>query len=303
MLLYPISFAHGPFNMQEQYDSAGASVPAKWQDTVIVDRRRIRSGYRDLRSPYHLAQGGSGGRVHKGFTAIELSGRILVPDASQPASLSDRERAFLAAFDPDLCYRDSPTTDGVYAFDFTEPTTLTGIYTNGRIPLRYYARPADKPIVDETHSEAGVRPFQVALLCPDPRMYEQAETTLVLSPGTPSGDVVNNGTVRAPLKVTIVVSGAGNAAFTITRSGVAFVIDLTGLVASDIITIVMETCGPYGRGKYVTKTTGGVTTEVFSRKTSSPSTWLDAPVGTTSFAISNHTNVTSCTLAWRSARA
>jgi hypothetical protein len=151
----------------------------------------------------------------------------------------------------------------------------------------------------EDLSDRSARKFAMSLIAADPRQFEQTEQTLSLTPASTPGDVVNRGTVPAPMKATITMSGAGHVLFTITRSGVAFILDLSGTVNGDVVVVIFETSGPYGRGKLITK--NGV--ESFALKASSPSTWLDAPVGTTSFAISNHTNVTSCVLAWRSARA
>jgi hypothetical protein len=95
------------------------------------------------------------------------------------------------------------------------------------------------------------------------------------------------------------MAGAGASNFTITRGGVSFVLNLSTVTTGQTVAVIMETCGPWGRGRYITK----VGVEAFSLKTSTAATWLDAPVGTTSFVMSNHTNVTSCTLNWYSARA
>jgi hypothetical protein len=299
MLQARASYGHNGFVFGEHYDAAGVVDYTKVNDTVVIDEREIDTGFRDLRDPYHLTTGGALGRVHKNFTTIRMSGRILVPDASQQASLSDRERALLAAFDPALCYRDSPTTEGAYSFDFAERTLDTTTYPTGLISLRYYARPVARPRTDETLKDRTVRAFACGLIAPDPRCYEQTEQTLSLTPGAPSGNVVNRGTVPAPLKATITMSGAGHASFTITRSGVAFILNLSTMVNLDVVVVLFETSGPYGLGKRITKNGASA----FGLKTSSPSTWLDAPVGTTSFAITNTTNVTSCVLAWHSARA
>jgi len=296
------TYAHNTFVFNEHYNTNGTVDYSKINNTVLIDQRSIDVGYRDLRDPYHLTTGGALGRVHKNFTTIRLSGRILVPDATQVATASDRERAMLAAFDPALCYRDSPSTEGAYAFDFSEPTTDTATYATGLIPLRYYARPAARPRTTETLNDGTVRGFDVALIAADPLAYEQTEQTLVMATSgtiTSPGNVVNRGTVPAPMKATIVMSGAGHASFTITRGGVSFVLNLSGTVNNDIITVYFDTCGAYGDGKRVTK--NGVS--AFALKTSAPSTWLDAPVGTTSFAITNTTNIWHFTLAWRSARA
>jgi hypothetical protein len=293
------TFGHNSFVLNEHFDAAGVVDRSKVNDTVVIDEREIDTGFRDLRDPYHLTTGGALGRVHKNFTTVKLSGRILVPNASPFTTMGDRERAMLAAFDPALCYRDSPTTEGAYAFDFAEPTTDTATYPTGLISMRYYARPAARPKVTEQLNDGTYRKFALGLIAADPRAYEQTEQTLVLSPGTASGNVVNRGTVPSALKATIVMAGAGSATFTITRSGVAFILNLSTMVNTDTVVVLFETSGPYGTGKLITKNGASA----FSLKTSAPSTWLDAPVGTTSFAISNTTNVTSCTLAWRSARA
>lgn len=293
MLLLPASYGHGPFAFNAHLDAAGAAVKSAVHTTVTIDERSINTAYRDVRDPYHLAQGGVLGRIHKNFTTLQLAGRIMAPDRTQPGSLSDREREMLAAFDPYLCLRDSPSTDGAYPFDFVE-MQASGVL----LPLRYYARPLDRPRIKESVADNGVRMYALGLVAPDPRVYEQTEQTLVLTSGTPSGNIVNNGTVPGPLKATIVMSGAGAANFRITRAGVIFQMNLAGLAAGTVV-VLFETCGPYGAGKSITRS--GVS--IFSVKTSDASTWLDAPVGTTAASITNLTGITSVTLAWYSARA
>jgi hypothetical protein len=300
MLRFPASFAHGAYAFNQHLNTDGSiKQDGSVNDAVLLDWRRIQPTYRDLRDPLHLAQGGQLGRVHKGMTLISLRGRIEVPDASQQRSLGDRERALKAAFDPYLCYRDSPLTDGAYAFDFTEETADTVTYANGRMLSRYYCRPTAQPSLEELVRDGASRPFSLALIAGDPRMYEQTEQTLVLTPGSPSGNVVNRGTTPAPLKMTIVMTGAGNAGFAITRGGVSFGLNLAGISGSNTFVVIMETCGPYGAGRTVTM--NGV--NAFSRKNSGPSTWLDAPVGSSNFSINDSTGITSITLAWYSARA
>lgn len=289
MLRFPALYAHNTFSFNSHLDAAGASDETAVHSTVTIDERSINTMYRDARDPYHLTQGGTLGRIHKNFTTIQIGGRIQAPDATQPGSLGDREREMMAAFDPALCLRDSPTTNGAYQLTFTENTA------SGTQALQYWCRPGDRPRVSENIGDGGWRRYALALIAPDPRAYAQTETTLALTIGAPSGNVVNSGTVPAPIKVTIVTSGAGSASFSLTRAGVTFVIDLSG--AAGTYVIVMETCAPYGTGRSITKS--GVS--VFSLKTSDASTWLDAPVGTTSFAIANTANVTSCTIATYSA--
>lgn len=298
MRLHPATFGHNSFAFNAQYAADGSAVPGFAQNTVTIDRRETSPMYREGRDAYHLTTGGALGRAHKGFNLLRLNGRILVPNTTQQETLADTERAMRAAFDPDLCYRDSPSTDGAYAFDFIEKTADTATYPTGRIPLRYYCRPMGQPVVVEELGQNLLK-YALGLIAADPRAYEQTEQTLSLTPGAPSGNIVNRGTSPGPLRVTITMAGAGNAAFTLTVGGIAFILNLSTTTNGQVIVVTMETCGPYGAGRKITK--AGV--DAFSLKTSSPSTWLTAPVGTTSAAITNTTNVTTCVLGWYSARA
>jgi len=299
MLGFPVTFGHGSFTFNEHLDAAGAVDTTKVHNTVVLDRARWIPNYRDLRDPYHLAQGGALGRVHKGVLALVAEGRIEVPNATQLASMSDKVRAMRAAFDPYQAYLDSTVTDGAYPLDYTERTTDTATYPTGRILLMRYMRPNLQPTFEERLTDRTQQPWSVVLIAADPREYEQTEQTLALTIGSPSGNVVNRGTTPAPVKVTIVMSGAGASNFTITRGGVAFILDLSTMIASDSVVVVMETSAPYGAGRRITKNG----TDAFSLKTSAVNTWLDGPVGTTDFTITNTTGITSCTLAWHSARA
>ena len=300
MLTHPATFAHGTFTFNAHRNADGTPNAASLSDTVTIDNRTIDPSFRDGRDAYHLGTGGSLGRVHKGMKLIRLDGRIIGPLATQEASVADRERAMLAAFDPELCYRDSPSTDGAYAFDFSEPTTDTTTYPTGRIPSRYYVRPMGSPQMSERIGDGGVRRYAMGLIAADPRCYEQTEQTDVMTPGDPWGSTLNRGTVPAPLKVTILMAGAGSNDFQLDNGmGTTLHLDLTTTSAGQSVVLVMETCGPYGRGRYITKAGA----EAFSLKTSAATTWLYVPVGSKVWVIVNHTNVTSCTLSWYSARA
>ncbi len=299
MLGFPASWTHRGFAFNAHLYADGTPDEAYVHATVTIDERRILTGYRDLREPLHLAQGGTLGRVHKNMTLIQLVGRIQVADATQAASISDRERELLVAFDPYLCYLDSPSTDGAYALDFSEATLDTTNYPSGIVLLRYYCRPTERPLMSEHLNERGWRNYSLALVAPDPRCYEQSSGSLVLTPGSPSGNIINRGSVPGPLRATILMAGSGAANFTITVGGVALVLNLAGLAAGQTCVVTMETCGPYGRGRRVVAPAG---TEAFSRKTSGAATWLTAPAGTTAASIANTTNVASCTLEWKHSR-
>jgi hypothetical protein len=296
------TWGHGSLVLGEHWNTDGTIDITKVKDTVVLDDRISDPAFRDVRDPYHLATGGALGSIHKGMAFYRLRGRILVPDASQQARLSDRERQLRAAFDPDLCFYDSPATDGAYTFDWDEITADTATYTNGRIPQRIYARPAGQPQLIETIRDGAVRPFALGLIAPDPRIYEQTEQTISLTPGSPSQTATNRGTVPTPWKATITMSGAGSSTFSIERTGdgrSALVLDLSGMVNNDVIVVIGETSGPYGRGRRITKNGA----ENFALKTSLADTWFTLPAGGNTVVIANHTNVTSCVFAWRSARA
>jgi hypothetical protein len=301
VLRYPVSFAHGPFSFNEHINADGTIDRTKVQNTVLLDsREQPLAEFRDGREALHLATGGALGRAHKGLLYVPLRGRILVPNATQQAKLADRERAMRAAFDPSKCYIDSPTTDGAYALDFTEPTTDTANFANGRMPLRYYCRPVGHPRIGETLADGATRPFALNLVAADPRTFAQTERTQALALGGATTVIAAKGTVRAPLKVTIVMSGAGSTAFILREQSLFdFVLNLSGTVNLDSIVVIFETCGPYGRGKLITK--NGV--ENFALKTSSPATWMHMAPGNTTWSVpdggaAGTTNVTSVTLAW-----
>lgn len=289
MLRSRVTYGHKSLILNEHYTTATppAVDTSKLTDTVIIDRLIVRPQYRDVREALHLGVGGTAGRVHKGMLMLSMAGRILTPAGSQESKLTDRELALRLALDPYECLRDSPSTDGVYALDWQAPTTDWVNYASGWMALRRYVRPLSQPETMEAANDAAARSWSCALAAPDPRLYEQTLQSSTGAPGTRS--LTNKGTVPAPLRVTLTMSGAGASNFTITRSGVSFVLDLSGMVNADVVVVVMETCGPFGRGRLITKNG----TEAFSLKTSGATTWLDVPVGATSFTVANTTNVSN----------
>jgi len=269
----------------------------KVKDTIAVDRVVIRPRFRDTREALHLAQGGTGGRVHKGMLEMQAQGRVLVPDISQMASLEDRERALRLAFDPYECYRDSPATDGCYALSWLEPTLDTTNYPTGWMAVTRYVRPVAQPETQWSINDQSYRSWAVGLVAPDPRLYDTGSTSHTVS-GAGVATIINKGSIAGPLRVTITMAEAGASNFTITRSGVSFVLNLSGCVALDSIMVNMETCGPFGAGRSILR--NGI--PAFSLKTSGPTSWLDVPAGTTSFTQVNTTGVTSVLYEWAHAR-
>ena len=296
-----VTWGHKSFAINEHYTAANPPVLdiTKVNDEVTIDKFLVRPDYRDTRDALHLGQGGTAGRVHKGFLTLSMMGRILVPNASQTATLADKETALRLAFDPYECYRDSPTTEGVHALDWYEPTTDTTNYTTGWIAVRRYGRPMAQPETVWSKEDRSNRQWAVGLACPDPRLYEQTVAQTTVTTPFASTNLVNKGTIAAPLRATITMSGAGASNFTITRGGVSFIVDLSGMAAAGVLIATMETCGPFGRGRRITKNA----VEAFNLKTSGPTTWLDVPAGTTAFTFANTTGITSILLEFYHARA
>lgn len=290
MLGAQVTWGHGPLVLNEHLSTSGVLDPSKVNDTIVLDRVVPQEQFRSMAEAYHLATGGALGRVHRGMAVWRIEGRIEVPDATQSARLADRRRQVRAAFDPALCLRDSPDTEGAYALSFYEPTADLVNWPTGFMPLRVYGRPLGDPLLPEVIDERGSQQFAVDLLLPDPRVYAQSENTVLLTPSSPTGNLVNPGTATAPVRLTITMAGAGAATFTISRGGVAFGLDLSGALANDVFVVVMETCAPYGRGRLILKNGA----DAFRLKTSAANTWLDAPAGTTTFTIANTLGITSC---------
>jgi hypothetical protein len=230
---------------------------------------------------------------------MQAQGRILVPNATQAASLEDREKALRLAFDPYECYRDSPTTDGVWALDWMEPTLDTTNYPTGWMGLRRFVRPVRQPETEWSINDAANRRWSVILESPDPRCYDSTYGyATVLTPFS-STNLTNRGTIAGPLRVTITMAGAGSSDFRISRPGGGyFGMNLSTTALNDVIEVTHETCGPWGVGRKITKNG----TDAFALKTSAAATWLEVPVGTTAFTHTNPTNVTSILYSWGHAR-
>jgi len=293
------TYAHKSLVLNEHYSGDPPVFDrTKAQDHIGIDRIIVRPQYRDTHEALHLAQGGTAGRVHKGMLLMQAQGRILVPDATQMASMEDREKTLRLAFDPYECYRDSPTTDGCYALSWLEPTLDTTNYPTGWMNVSRYVRPTAQPETQWSINDQSFRSWSVGLVAPDPRLYDTVLASAVSWAGLPTVNLVNHGTIPSPLRVTITMSGAGGAGFTITRSGVAFGIDLSGMANLDVVVVIMETCGLFGIGRSVKKNGAAA----FALKTSGATTWLDVPAGTTAFAISDGTNITSVLYEWGHAR-
>ena len=295
------TYAHKSLVLNEHYSGDPPVFDrTKAQDHIGIDRIIVRPQYRDTHEALHLAQGGTAGRVHKGMLLMQAQGRILVPDATQLASLEDREKTLRLAFDPYECYRDSPTTDGCYALSWLEPTLDTTNYPTGWMNVTRYVRPTAQPETQWSINDQSYRPWSVGLVAPDPRLYDTVlASTTFTAPGASSyAWLDNHGTIPSPARITITMTGAGSSSFTVARSGTSFVLDLSTMVNLDVVVVIMESCGLFGIGKSVKKNGAAA----FALKTSGATTWLDVPAGSTQFGVFNGTNVSSVLIEWGHAR-
>jgi len=294
------TYAHKTLVLNEHYSGDPPVFDrTKAQDHIGIDRLVIRPQYRDTREALHLAQGGTAGRVHKGMLSMQAQGRIIVPNVSQLASLEDREKALRLAFDPYECYRDSPTTDGCYALSWLEPTLDTTNYPTGWMNVTRYVRPVAQPETQWTINDQSYRRWSVGLVAPDPRLYDTALGSALVTGGAWTASVVNRGTIPGPMRVTITMAAAGSATWFFMPAGVPTLeLNLSGMVNNDVVVVVMETCGPFGIGRSIKKNGA----PAFGLKISGPTTWLTAPVGTTTFSISDATGISSILYEWGHAR-
>lgn len=298
------TWAHNTYYFNEDRKADGTTDQTLAGDSATLLVVKRVPNFRSQRDVYHLIQGGSPGRILKGLLGLQLSGIIKVtpmsdiPAANLTGALNDREALLRAAFDPSLCDHDSPTTFGVYTFDWYEATNDLTNYATGFIPLRAWCRPESGVEITDRIDDQDSRAFGITLVCFDPRVYEQTEVALSLTPAAPSGALVNRGNSPSPLAAVITMGGAGSATFTITRGATTFILNLSACTAGQAVTVVFENCAPYGKRTILLGTA-----ETFSLKVTPVSpTWMDVAPGSNTFSISNTTNVTSCLLGTYSAR-
>jgi len=213
---------------------------------------------------------------------------LVVPATKSIAALHDAIEALNAAFDPiNAQNADSSTEDkGFIAYTFDVPTTDTANYASGLIPMQVYAKALQLPVLRTTKFEGHTCRFALVLQVVDPRRYLQTNSSVTAASGT-----LPNTLAKYPsdLTYTVVTSGAGSAAHTITNSttGEALVIDLSSGAGTYVV--------DFARHK-ITK--NGAT---FDSAYVSGTYWRVRKGVADSYAITNNANVTSQTLAWRRA--
>jgi hypothetical protein len=167
---------------------------------------------------------------------VYLGGRRVVIDAgvfgSTIAHGWDQLQAFQRAFHPRIAYNADTANLGFIAFKFRQPTTSTGIYAGGFIPLQLYLRPT-RPVqyVVDRASTGGVGGKGIAfrahaeLVARDPRKYVQTATTLAIT--TSAQTVVTRGDYPTFGIVTWSQTATGAAAFQIVVNSASLSINLS----------------------------------------------------------------------------
>jgi len=250
----------------------------------IVEVNAVRSETL-VQSAREIREYESGLEVYAAFNhgkRLTLQGVIR---AATHGALYDRIEQVAAAFDPDAVSRDNPDNFGFLPLDFSVPTADAENFANGLMPCRYYVR-AEQAFEPPVSQYSGlVVPYILPLLAADSRRYLQSTSQL-----TGSGAADNSiATVWSWPTLTIAMTGAGNAAFTIANAEAAgsLVLDLSGRVNGESVAVDME--------RRSIKVNGVDTPSLYV----SGDFWHIEP-GINTITVTNGTNA-SPTLTWRSA--
>jgi len=254
-----------------------------------LDTSRVSvQDYRELRQ---FLEGAEPNEAYEGVRALNAIGRIIAPDYG---TLEDMAMALDEGFSVAACRRAALAADPVGLLPFSGKIDTAPVTGADKIPatkaVRFYCRPGPGRPVQIGRVRGGlVRPFSWQLIAFDPFMYDEAETTKALTLGSAT-TVTNPGNMYARPKITIALSAAGAANFTLTNSttGKVLVLDLSGLgVGVYYIDVAADTFkGSAGANRYASRVSGFITDQ-----------WLEP--GNNSVTASNTTNVTSVTYTFR----
>lgn len=302
---FPASYRGVTFNSHRT--SAGVLIPNSEVDIyrlTVMDFSRLQQ--RDQREPLHLLPGGDLGDATLPFRYLSLAGMI---KASNGARLDDMIAVLERSFDVEEAQRDFPSTEGVTNFDFTgmsevnngRGTAFTdehGVGGQFYVPERFLARPAAYAIVTGRRSGGNSANFAAELVCGDRRRYCQTAESVVLNSGNGfAANAANWSTdigIAVPPTITIVTTGAGSATLTIT---------ITGSAGPLVLDFSAETSGTFVIDCAAGTIKKGSTHKAYMR-TSDVTTIFMTIRGnaSTPISVTNTTNVTSVTVAYRQAR-
>ena len=280
--------------MNRHRTTAGAYDVTYEQDTIVVQSFDFSPvQVRDQREALHALTGGDLGTGNEVFRFLSVVGKI---KASTGEKLEDQIAAVERAFNIEEAQFDSPTTDGVSAFDFYCPTEYSGTGIASPVREKFLARPSGPPSWVERSHEGLTAMFAAALVCPDPRRYLYTATSVTFSAGAGWTQALPNWNTTMGRKVypliTIVLSGAGHASMTFSDGTTSLVCDFSG-----------ETSGTFTIDMATQRILKGTTNKA-SIRTSGVNTFWGIPAnGVAAAAVTNRTAVTSVTISYNQARA
>lgn len=269
-------------------DPANVVAAFAHSDYALDSMNATQVSVADLREARQFLEGAEPNQAFEGVRLIELRGRI---HANSHGDLEDKTWNFYEAFSPAACRAAfaANTPPNVGPFSFKRDSVATSLVG---LPLRFYCRPGGgRPIVFGRHQEGLVRPFIARLIAYDPKAYDEALTT---SADIKAGATLTNpGNLATDPLITIVLSAAGNAAFTInnTTTGFSMVFNLSAETAG---TFVLDV----NRGTFVK----GAVNKLGLRVSGFPSALFLQP-GANVMTFANITSVTSIVFAFRGAYA
>jgi len=281
--------------MNQHRTAAGAYDVTYEKDTIIVSSFDF-SGLqlRDQREGLHAQSGGDLGVGTEVFRYLSVVGKT---KNSTGEKREERIAAMLRVFSLGEAQLDSPTTEGVTAFDFYCPTEYSGTGVSGSVAReKFLARPAAAPAWIERMHDGLTAQFAASLVCADPHRYLNTATSVTLSSGAGfSGRTLANWNTTMGHKVypiiTFTMAGAGHASCTVSDGTTSLVLDFSG-ETSGTFTVDMAT-GIIKKG----------TTKKAYMRTSAVDTFWGIPAGGATATITNTTNVTSAVFSYSQARA
>lgn len=289
---FPIGYRGYTFNKHQT--TAGAYDRTYKDDTTVVqslDFSPVQT--RDQREALHALTGGDFGSGNEVFRFISMLVKI---KASTGENLEDEIAKISRIGSLEEALLDSPTTMGASAFDFYTPTNVSATGIASPVREKFIARPAGPVAWVERKHDALTALASLQLVCADPRRYLYTATSVTFSSGAGWTQALPNWNAEQGRKVypliTVVLSGAGNAAMTFSDGTTDLVCDFSG-ETSGTFTIDMAT-GIIKKGS----------TEKAYIRTSGVNTYWGIPAGgVASAAVTNRTNVTSVTIGYNQARA
>lgn len=290
---FPITYRGLVFNGART--TAGGLDRADIKDNFRIrqfDYSRVQS--RDQREGRHSAHGGDLGSGTEVFRFLALTG---VVQGSTGEKLEDRISALNRAFSLDEAILDAPSTNGVSLIDFYTPTEYSGTGVSGGVAREaFWARPASAPATIERSNDGLSALFACELVCGDILRYLYTAESFVFNAGngwtrTPPNWNTTMGRQVYPVYTIAISGGAAAANFTMSDGTRSLVLDLSAYSSGSVVVDMSE--------KSITRSGSSID----SVRTSDADSFFALPAGGVSVAITNRTNITSVTAAYRQARA